>query len=113
MSVAAVLVGVELRDIVADVLVVRVPEQIELRSVGPEDEAIRTNQVQPFGGVLEEFPELLLVLVALGKRAPKGPLQQPIVPQPRLQVEVALFKLADQPSGVAREPVSIPATSAV
>ena len=50
-----VLIGVELGDVMADVLLGGVAEQIQLRPVRPEDGSIRSNPVQPDGGVVEEI----------------------------------------------------------
>ena len=55
-----VLVDVELGDVVADVLLARVAEQLELGPVDAQDRAVRPDPVQADRGVLEEVGQLPL-----------------------------------------------------
>jgi hypothetical protein len=51
------LVRVKFRDIPADILFPRVPEQIQFRLVRPKDRAIRTHPVQTHYGVFDKITE--------------------------------------------------------
>ncbi|CAA9444581.1 MAG: hypothetical protein AVDCRST_MAG64-4427 [uncultured Phycisphaerae bacterium] len=52
----------ELGDVAADVLVGGVAQQLQLRTVGTEDRAVRADPVQAHRAVLEEVGERLLAL---------------------------------------------------
>ena len=59
-------VGVEVGDVPPDVLVPRVPQEVELGPVRPQDRPVRADPVQPDGGVLHEVGQL-------GLLPPQGP----------------------------------------
>ena len=87
-------VGVELADVAPDVLVGGVPQECQLRLVGPEDRAVGADPVNRLRGILEAVLQLLLALMhrllrarALRERVPQIDLE--LLAQPELGLERA------------------------
>ena len=51
-------IDVEPRNVLADVLLLRVAQQVELGLVGPQDDPVRSDPVQRHAGVVEEIGQL-------------------------------------------------------
>ena len=59
-------IGMELGDAMADVFVARVSQHLELRIVGPEDRAVRTDPVHRDGCAIDQGFELVRLAASLG-----------------------------------------------